>query len=126
MWTTIGVRDVPGSLAWYQALLGMATSPPEHEFYGQVRDADGTVLLCLHRWGDHDHPTLTSPDNGRTANGLLLFLRVSDFDATLARARTLQLPLEEEPHLNPRPNAMEFSLRDPDGYFLSISARDPE
>lgn len=125
MWTTIGVRDVSISLKWYQALLGLAPSAPDHDYYSQVLDADGTVLLCLHRWGDHDHPPLSSPDNGKSGNGLLLFLRVDDFDETLSRARSLQIRLEEEPHINPGPNALEFSLLDPDGYYVSISARDP-
>ena len=31
-------------------------------------------------------------------------------------------PFEEEPHLNPNTQTMEFSLRDPDGYFVTISA----
>ena len=50
-WTIIAVRDVFSSLKWYQALLGLTQSTPEHDYFGQVLDADGTVLLCLHRWG---------------------------------------------------------------------------
>ena len=122
MWTIIAVRDVASSLSWYQALLGLASSPPDHDDFGQVLDTDGCVLLCLHRWGDHDHPSLASPGNGQPGNGLLLFLRVDDFDETLARARRLGLRLEEEPHVNPGPHAREFSVRDPDGYHVSICA----
>ena len=40
----------------------------------------------------------------------------------LARARTLVPTFEEEPHLNPNTQTMEFSLRDPDGYYVTISA----
>lgn len=125
MWTTIAVRNVAYSQKWYQALLGLAPSAPDHDFYSQVLDADGTVLLCLHRWGDHDHPALLSPDHAKPGNGLLLFLRVGDYKETLARARDLKLRLEEEPHVNPGPKAPEFSLLDPDGYYVSISASDP-
>jgi catechol 2,3-dioxygenase-like lactoylglutathione lyase family enzyme len=121
-WTIIAVRDVFSSLKWYQALLGLTASPPEHDYFGQVRDSDGTVLLCLHRWGDHEHPTLSSPENGKPGNGLLLFLRVDDFHETLSRARNLMLRLEEEPHVNPGTKTLEFSLLDPDGYYVSISA----
>ncbi|HEY5851922.1 MAG TPA: VOC family protein [Lysobacter sp.] len=124
MWTIIAVRDVYLSLEWYQALLGLTPSTPHHDYFGQVVDDDGTVLLCLHRWGDHDHPTLTSPANVLPGNGLLLFLRVDDFDETLSRARELRHQLEEEPHLNPGTRTLEFSLLDPDGYFVSISALD--
>ena len=121
-WTVIAVRDVPRSLNWYQVLLGIAQTPPEHDYFAQVLDADGTVLLCLHRWGDHDHPPLSNPNIAKPGNGLLLFIRVDDYDATLSRARELKLHLEEEPHINPGPNAWEFSVRDPDGYYVSISA----
>jgi catechol 2,3-dioxygenase-like lactoylglutathione lyase family enzyme len=121
-WTIIGVRDVSSSLKWYQALLGLTPSTPEHDYFGQVLDADGTVLLCLHRWGDHEHLPLSSPENGKPGNGLLLFLRVDDFEETLSRARNLMLRLEEEPHINPGTKTLEFSLLDPDGYYVSISA----
>jgi hypothetical protein len=100
----------------------MARRSPAHDYFGQVVDTDGTVLLCLHRWGDHDHPPLASPDNGKPGNGLLLFLRVDDFEETLSRARDLELRLAEEPHINPGTKTREFSLLDPDGYYVSISA----
>jgi hypothetical protein len=61
-WTIIGVADVARSLAWYQTLLGLPKSAPAHDHFGQIRDADGTVLLCLHQWGIHGHPPLTRPD----------------------------------------------------------------
>jgi hypothetical protein len=38
----------------------------------------------------------------KPGNGILLFLRVDDFDVALAKGRTLVVSrLEEEPHLNP-------------------------
>jgi predicted enzyme related to lactoylglutathione lyase len=88
-WTIIGVADVARSFNWYQTLFGQSKSEPAHDYFGQVLDTDGTVLLCLHKWGAHEHPTLSSPDRAAPGNGLLLFFRVDDFDAALARARTL-------------------------------------
>ena len=55
-------------------------------------------------------------------NGLLLFFRVDDFDAALPRARALVTRFEEELHVNPSTGTSEFSLRDPDGYYVTISA----
>lgn len=121
-WTIIGVHDVPGSFTWYQSLLGQPETPPVHDHFAQVLDADGTVLLCLHQWGAHEHPSLMSPDKAPPGNGLLLFFRLDDYDAALARARTLVTRFEEEPHVNPNTRASEFSLRDPDGYYVTISA----
>jgi hypothetical protein len=65
---------------------------------------------------------LTSPDRAKPGNGLLLFFRVDDFDLALPRARALVTRLEEEPHVNLSTGTAEFSLRDPDGYYVTISA----
>ncbi len=100
-WTIIGVGDVPGSFKWYQSLLGLPDTAPAHDDFGQILDSDGTVLLCLHEWGAHEHPSLMSPDHAQPGNGLLLFFRVDDFDMALPRARALVARFEEEPHVNP-------------------------
>ena len=121
LWTIIGVADVAQSFGWYQSLLGQPASAPAHDYFGQILDADGTVLLCLHQWGAHEHPSLTSPDHATPGNGLLLFFRVDDFEMALRRARALVARLEEEPHTNPGTRTEEFSLRDPDGYYVTIS-----
>jgi catechol 2,3-dioxygenase-like lactoylglutathione lyase family enzyme len=125
IWTIIGVADVPRSLRWYQSLLGLPETAPAHSYFGQIVDSDGTVLLCLHAWGAHEHPTLTSPDVAKPGNGLLLFFRVDNADVALQRARALVNRLEEEPHVNPNTGTMEFSLRDSDGYYVTISALNP-
>jgi catechol 2,3-dioxygenase-like lactoylglutathione lyase family enzyme len=97
IWTIIGVRDVAGSFKWYQALLGLRETAPAHDYFGQILDSDGTVLLCLHEWGAHEHPTLRSPDHAQPGNGLLLFLRIDDFDMALERARALVAPSRRSP-----------------------------
>lgn len=121
-WTIIGVADVPRSFHWYQSLLGLPETAPAHDYFGQIVDTDGTVLLCLHAWGAHEHPTLSSPHHATPGNGLLLFFRGDNYDVALSRARTLVSRLEEEPHVNPNTGTREFSLRDPDGYYVTISA----
>jgi catechol 2,3-dioxygenase-like lactoylglutathione lyase family enzyme len=121
-WTIIGVSDVPRSFKWYQALLGLPETTPAHQYFGQILDLDGTVLLCLHEWGSHEHPSLMSPDHAIPGNGLLLFFRVDDFAVALQSARALVARLEEEPHVNPNTGTQEFALRDPDGYYVMISA----
>jgi catechol 2,3-dioxygenase-like lactoylglutathione lyase family enzyme len=120
-WTIIGVRNVQSSVKWYQALFGQPATLPAHNYFGQIRDSDGTVLLCLHEWGAHEHPSLASPAAGAPGNGLLLFFRVDDFDSALERARSLIAQFEEDPHINPNTQTKEFSLRDPDGYYVTIS-----
>ena len=88
-WTIIGVTDVPGSFKWYQSLFGQPETAPSHDHFAQILDTDGTVLLCLHQWGAHEHPSLMSPGDGTPGNGLLLFFRVDDYEMALKRARAL-------------------------------------
>jgi catechol 2,3-dioxygenase-like lactoylglutathione lyase family enzyme len=123
-WTIIGVADVARSFKWYQSLFGQPQTSPAHDDFGQILDTDGTVLLCLHQWGVHEHPPLASPDHSGPGNGLLLFFRVDDFDEALPRGRALVTALEEEPHVNPNTGTKEFALRDPDGYYVMVSALD--
>ena len=124
-WTIIGVADVPKSYRWYQSLLCLSETVPAHDYFGQIVDSDGTVLLCLHKWGAHEHPSLISPDDAKPGNGLLLFFQVDNFNVALTMARTLVSRLEEEPHVNPNTGTAEFSLRDPDGYYVTLSALNP-
>ena len=121
-WTIIAVANVPNSFNWYQSLFGRPETAPAHDYFGQIVDSDGTVLLCLHEWGAHEHPSLTSPDHATPGNGLLLFFRVDDFDSVLQAARTLVDRFEQEPHVSANTGTSEFSIRDPDGYYVTISA----
>src|SRR5262245_28554556 len=107
-WTIIGVHDVRRSFHCYQALFSPPVTDPAHGRFGQILDADGTVLLCLHAWGAHEHPSLTSPAHGAVGNGLLLFFRIDDFDEARQRASTLVSRFEEEPHVNPNTRTQEF------------------
>lgn len=101
LWTIIAVADVARSFAWYQSLLGLPPSQPAH-----------------------DHPTLASPAHAEPGNGLLLFFRVDDFDQALQRARRQVAALALAPALNPGTGTLEFAVRDPDGYYVMISAQD--
>ena len=121
IWTVIGVRDVPASFTWYQSLFGQPATRPTHDYFGQIKDADGTMLVCLHQWGSHEHPTLIEPALESHGNGLLLFFRVDDYEAALERARALVPRFEEAPHVNPNTQTREFSVRDLDGYYVTIS-----
>src|SRR5438045_777652 len=110
--------------AFEQTLLGLPQTAPAHDDFGQILDSNGTVLLCLHEWGAHEHPSLMSADRAQPSNGLLLFVRIDDFDMALPRARALVGLLDEEPHVNPSTGTSEFSLRDPDGRNIA-STRTP-
>lgn len=119
-WPIIGVSDIAASNTWYLTLLGLSQVPPSHDDFTIIEDEDGTVLLCLHEWGGHgEGPPLRSPDDAPPGNGSLLFIRVDDFEE--ARARELTEGFEMEPRIT-GPGTMTFTVRDLDGYYLSINA----
>ena|SRR5215211_4346010 len=120
-WPIIAVNDVRVSSVWYQALLACANNHQDNSDFDQILDADGTVLLCLHRWDEDQHPSLTTSQAGTPGKGLLLFFCVDDFPVATERARRLVGQLDEEPHVNSNTGSLEFSLRDPDGYFVTVS-----
>jgi hypothetical protein len=123
-WPIIGVKDVRASGQWYRALLGQADHPSEHEDFDLIVDGDDTVLLGLHEWGAHgEGPPLQALGVEPPGNGALLFIRVDDFEATMARARELVSHFETEPEVFlSGPDTPTFKVRDPDGYYLMINA----
>ena len=121
----IAVRDVRASSRWYVQLLG-ADSIAEHphrDVYDRISQT-GRVLLQLHAWDKEDHPNLVNADAAPPGHGVLLWFQVSDFDAVVERARSLEAQVVEEPHLNPAPMHREMWLRDLDGYVVVIASPD--
>jgi catechol 2,3-dioxygenase-like lactoylglutathione lyase family enzyme len=123
----IAVRDVRASSRWYCTLLG-ADSLPEHEHrdvYDRIIDA-GQLVLQLHAWDHEEHPNLVGADAAPPGHGVVLWFRVDDFDAAVARARGLGAEIVAEPHFNPAPQHREMWLRDADGYVVVIASPDGE
>jgi catechol 2,3-dioxygenase-like lactoylglutathione lyase family enzyme len=116
----IGVKNVPNSRAWYKKLLG-CEAKHGGETFEILTDKDTEAnILCLHKWGVHEHSTLMSPDV-KKGNGLILYFRVDDLKQVWDNARALYAVIEEVPHLNPNSGREEFSLRDLDGYYVEIA-----
>src|SRR5437870_5040007 len=104
-WTIIGVSDVPSSFKWYQSLFGQPKTPPGHEYFGQILDTDGTVLLCLHQWGVHGHPSLMRPRRSVTRQWAPLVLprrrfRSGTEEGTRARHAPRRRASREPKHSN--------------------------
>ncbi len=115
----IGVSDVEKSSQWYQELLDCHSSHGGSTFE-MLTDSKGEVFLCLHKWGEHEHPTLTSPEI-QPGNGLILYLRVEDLNKVWANAQKSGFEIEESIHMNPNSGKEQFCLRDLDGYYLMIT-----
>jgi catechol-2,3-dioxygenase len=115
----IAVKEVEASSRWYQSVLGCRSMHGGVEFDILV-DEKNEVLLCLHQWEAHGHPTMQ--DAGiKPGNGLILYLRTKEMEKIRQNVARLGYPVEEEIHLNENSNHREFSLRDPDGYYLTVS-----
>ena len=115
----IAVKDVNASSKWYQSVLGCERTHGGDSFAVLV-DEKEEVLICLHKWGDHEHPTMKNPDI-TAGNGLIIYFKTQNLDEIRRNVEKLNYPLEKDVHLNPNSNKLEFSLRDPDNYYLTIT-----
>lgn len=115
----IVVRDVEASSAWYQKLLGLTSGHGGDEF--EMLMAGSELALMLHSLDIEEHPVISDPREGSAGRGVLLYFSVESVPDCFARAQTMNADLVDEPHVNPKAHAIEFSLRDPDGYAVTVS-----
>ena len=115
----IAVRDVEQSSKWYQSIFGWTSMHGGSQFDVLVAEK-GEVMLCLHRWGAHDHPTMRNLEI-IPGNGLILYFRTVYMEEIRQNLRNIDHPVEAEIQLNTNSHRKEFSLVDPIGYYLTIS-----
>lgn len=116
----IAVKDIRASAKWYQNVFAFRNNHGNDLFAVLVSDDDETVL-CLHKWEEHNHPTMTNPEI-TPGNGLLLYFRTENMNQIYQNALKEGCLIEEDIHLNPNSLKEEFSFRDPDGYYLTVTA----
>lgn len=114
----IAVKDVEASAAWYGDVFGFNNIHGDPHF-AVLTTADNDIMLCLHDWGD-EHPTMTNP-NITAGNGMLLYFRTTNWQTIRRNLDRIGWPLEEDIHQNPNSRKQEFSFRDPDGYYLTVT-----
>ena len=115
----IAVKDVVASSKWYQKIFQLRNNHGGDHFSVLVSD-DNEIILCLHKWEEHNHPTMTNP--GITpGNGLLLYFRTENMIGIYQNALEAGCVIEEDIHLNSNSLRKEFSFRDLDGYFLTVT-----
>lgn len=115
----IAVHDVEKSTEWYQNLLDCHGNHGGDTFE-MLTDTHGETFLCLHKWGEHEHPTL-SDRKIKPGNGLILYLRVEDLNKVWNNAQRMNAKIEELRQVNPNSGKEQFCLRDLDGYYLMIT-----
>ena len=115
----IAVKDVEASSVWYQSKFDCRSMHGGKEFDIIVSEND-EILICLHRWGEHQHPTMANPDI-TPGNGLILYFRTENLNLIRKNAEKIGAFIVEDVHLNLNSTKKEFSLRDQDGYYLTIT-----
>jgi len=115
--TIIAVKDVEASARWYEQVFGFKSNGVH---LAVLKDEHDEIVLCLHPWDMDEHPTMVHPEIA-PGNGLILYFKTHNFEAIYQRVLAMGIPIEEALHVNPKPNKKEFSFRDPDGYFLTVT-----
>ncbi len=114
----IAVKDVLQSSTFYQTLLGCKSAHGGETF--EILTDNDVVVLCLHKWGEHEHPTMLNPEPA-VGNGLILFFRVGNLEQVFKNAQALNANIEKEIHYNENSLKNQFILRDLDNYYLIVS-----
>ena len=115
----IAVKNIEASSKWYQKIFDFRNNHGGDHFSVLVSD-DDEIILCLHKWEEHNHPTMTNPSI-TPGNGLLLYFRTENMNTIYQNALKAGCVIEEDIHLNSNSLRKEFSFRDPDGYFLTVT-----
>ena len=115
----IAVKNVEASAQWYQEIFLFRKVHGGDNFSVLVSE-DNNIVLCLHKWEEHNHPTLNNPGIP-AGNGLLLYFRTDNLNEIYQNAIKAGCVIEEDVHVNPNSLKQEFSFRDPDGYFLTVT-----
>ena len=122
---TVAVEDVEASSEWYGRLLD-CTSPldPVHDhraLFDVLCDDGGDPVLFLTRWDHHPLAPLRDAESGRTGHGVVLCFEVDDVESSWRRAVELDAAVVDEPHESRGFSVTEFTVVDPDGYYVSVS-----
>ena len=64
----IAVKDVEASSKWHQSVFGCRSMHGETAFEILV-DENDAVIICLHLWGEDEHPTMINPTS-TSGNGV--------------------------------------------------------
>jgi predicted enzyme related to lactoylglutathione lyase len=116
----IAVKDVEASASWYQQVFGFSRQHGGKDKFAVLVSENKEVVLCLHKWEAHEHPTMTNPTI-TPGNGLILYFRTDNMNLIREKLDALGGMVEEDINQNQNSLKMEFSVRDPDGYYLTIT-----
>lgn len=114
----IAVDDVQKSARFYETLLGAKSILGSDDF--EIIQRNQVVILNLHKWGEEEHPSMIH-QNEWAGNGLILLFRTENLDEIVENARRMKADIVRPVHFNKNSKKNQFTLRDPDGYYLIVS-----
>ena len=118
--TMLFAKDVEATSKWYQEFLGMKSGHGGPEF--EMLLHGDKILLQLHEIeADHDHGVVTSAPLG---HGVVVFVYVDDAEAAFARAKAHGIEIANDLEYNRQAHMWEFTVRDPNGYAISVCKSD--
>lgn len=115
----IAVKNVEASANWYQQVFEFKNIHGGENF-AVLATVQNEIILCLHKWEEHQHQSLTD-QNITAGNGLLLYFRTNDLEIIRKKVEKIGCTIVEEIHLNLNSLKKEFSFKDPDGYFITVT-----
>lgn len=115
----IAVKDVVSSSKWYQLIFDCKSTHGGSEFE-ILKNENNEILFCLHKWGEHDHPSMMNSEI-TPGNGLILYIRTKNFEKVRLNLKKLDYQVEKDIHLSPNSGKKEFSFIDINGYYITIA-----
>ena len=79
------------------------------------------LQLMLHHMDHSEHTGLETPNPDAVGTGVLFCFSVSDLASHMDRAEEMRVEIVAAPHFNEKAHALECTIRDPDGYLITIS-----
>lgn len=115
--TIIAVNDIEKSTKWYEQVFGFRG---QGEHLSVLYSENNKIELCLHPWEMDNHPTMTN-QNITPGNGIILYFKTDRMEEIRENAEKVGAKIDEDIHTNPNPDKKEFSMWDPDGYYLIVT-----
>ncbi len=117
--TIIAVKDVEASAKWYHDIFGF-NNIHGGDHIGVLKNKEEDIMLCLRPW-EKDKQTPMSDPNITVRNGLIFYFRTPDWKEIKQNLDKNKWKIEEDIHLNENSIRQEFSFRDPDGNYITVS-----
>lgn len=117
--TIIAVRDIEQSAKWYEQVFNFKNLHGGNHFAILTTEND-EIILCLHPWKMDDHPSMRNSEI-TPGNGIILYFKTDKMEEIRENARNVDAKIDEDIHINPNPNKREFSMWDPDGYYIIVT-----